>query len=415
MAGSQDGTEDERLLLRALLADEDDGKDEPVSRALTAEDILLGTSFTLTRDGGAGLSQGFWGRVAKSGFGGEEGDLRLDGEVTSVLFGADWKREDRLFGLVLSQSRGAGTYSGVSSGGIDARLTSVVPYAGMELGGRPVWGAAGIGSGEMTLTPDEGPPASTGIAWRMAAAGTEGVLASGERLGGANLGWHADALWTRTTSQAAPGLAASSGETTRLRLGLRAAWERTLASRSTLRPSLEAGLRHDGGDAETGFGLEIGGGLDFTDPARGVMVSLDGRTLALHGDGAFRNWGLGLNLAWDPNPETKRGWSATAGHSLGGASTGGVDALLGPEIFPGLSETDGGESWSLEAAHGMSRGKGMVGSSFGRMSGSGEIDSLQVGYRIEPDAAQAANMKVNAWADPVAAGGSVGVGLEWAW
>ena len=115
-------------------------------------------------------------------------------------------------------------------------------------------------------------------------------------------------------------------------------------------------------DAETGFGLEIGGGLDFTDPARGVMVSLDGRTLALHGDGAFRNWGLGLNLAWDPNPETKRGWSATAGHSLGGASTGGVDALLGPEIFPGLSETDGGESWSLEAAHGMSRGKGMVGS-----------------------------------------------------
>ena len=418
-------TEEERLAFLALLADAqgpEDGEEKPEERSLTEDDVLLGTSFTMARDSGTGLSYGFWGRAVRSGFsgresghGGDTGSLSLDGETTGVLFGADWKRKDRLVGVVLSQSQGTGTYSGASSGGLDVRLTSVVPYAGMDLGGRPVWGAAGLGFGDMTLTPEGGSPARTGIAWRMAAAGIEGALAPGAQLGGADLSWHADALWTRTTSRSATGIAASSGETTRLRLGLKVAWERTLASGATLRTGLETGLRHDGGDAETGYGLEIGGGLGFSDPARGLAVSLDARTLALHEDGAFGNWGLGLNLAWDPAPETKRGWSITASHGLGGSSSGGVDALLGPETFPGLAETAGEGSWSLEGAYGRGRGHGMVGSPYGRMSGTGEIESLRLGYRIEPDASHAADITVNAWADPAADGGSVGAGLEWKW
>ena len=418
-------TEEERLAFLALLAaahGPEDGEKELEDRTLTADDVLFGTSFTMARDSGTGLSYGFWGNAVRSGFSGQEsggggdaGALSLDGEVTGVLFGADWKRKDRLVGVMLSQSQGTGTYSGASSGGLDVRLTSVVPYAGMDLGGHPFWGVAGLGFGDLTLTPEGGSPASAGIAWRMAAAGTEGVLASGEWLGGAHLGWHADALWTRTTSQSATGIAASFGETTRLRLGLRAAWERTLASGATLRTDLETGLRHDGGDAETGYGLEIGGGLGFSDPARGLAISLDGRTLALHEDGAFGNWGLGLNLAWDPAPGTKRGWSARVSHGLGGSSSGGVDALLGPETFPGLAEAGGEGSWSLEGAYGRGRSHGMVGSPYGQMSGTGEIESLRLGYRIEPDGSHAADITVNAWTDPAADGGSVGAGIEWKW
>ena len=57
-----------------------------------------------------------------------------------------------------------------------------------------------------------------------------------------------------------------------------------------LTPSLEDGLRHDGGDAETGTGIEIGGGLSYTDPASGLTVDAKGRGLVAHEDA---EWGAG--------------------------------------------------------------------------------------------------------------------------
>ena len=383
---------------------------------VAADDVLLGTEVVMTRDAGSGLSHGFWGRAARSGVSGREGETSIEGAVTSVLLGTDWKRRGLAFGVVVSESRGAMTYGGASSGALDARLSALVPWAGLDIGEHSsLWGAAGIGRGDMTLRPDGQDPTVTGVGWSMAALGAEGALAPGARIGGASLGWHADALVTRTESDAVPGLAAGSGETTRLRLGLRAAWDRSLATGATFAPRIEAGLRHDGGDAETGIGLEVGGGIAFADPARGLSVSLDARTLALHEDGAFKDWGLSLGLSWDPRPETKRGCSAAAMHGLGGASAGGVDALFNPAAFPGASGTEGGAGWSVEAACGTGRGHGMVGSPYARASGGDEADSLRVGYRIEPDADHAEDATVQAWADPTADGGSVGAGLEWKW
>ena len=412
-----DLSEDELLAFRSLLADVDDAEDAgngEETRTIAADDVLLGTSFAMARDSGTGFSTGFWGRAARSGFGGRDGETGVDGEVTSVMLGTDWKRKGTLFGLAVSESRGTGTYDGASAGGIDARLAALVPYAGREIGdGLSVWGAFGIGRGEMTLSPEGADPVTAGIGWSMAAAGAEGDLAPGERFGGADLGWHADALRTRTTSDAVRSetgnLAAASGETSRLRLGLKAAWERTLASGVTLWPNLEIGLRHDGGDAETGHGLEIGGGIGVGDPARGLSVSLEGRTLALHEDGAFDSWGLGVSVSWDPRPETRRGWSATAGGSLGGASSGGVDALLGPEVIPGLPDAGGDGNWSLEVARGAGRGHGMVGSTYGRVDGS---DGPRLGYRIEPDADHAADVSLDLWADPGTDGDGHG-GRRW--
>ena len=65
-----------------------------------------------------------------------------------------------------------------------------------------------------------------------------------------------------------------------------------------LTPSLEVGLRHDGGDAETGTGIEVGGGLSYTDPALGLTdpvlgLTLDAkvRGLAAHEDADYAEWG----------------------------------------------------------------------------------------------------------------------------
>ena len=45
-----------------------------------------------------------------------------------------------------------------------------------------------------------------------------------------------------------------------------------LASGGNLTFSLEDGYRHDGGDAETGGGVELGGAVRYTDPASRLAV-----------------------------------------------------------------------------------------------------------------------------------------------
>ena len=379
----------------------------PEVQAKETSDILPGTSFALTSETENGAALAFWGRGAQSGFSGRAGDLGLEGEVTSFMLGADQARGDWLFGLMLSRSRGGIDYSlGAASGEMETDLTALVPYMGWDVSDRlSVWGAAGLGSGDMRLRPEDGPEFRTDIDWGMAAAGADGALGSVAALGGAELGWLADALWTRTTSDAVPGLEATSGSTTSgCRLGLESRWERAaLPPAATLSPRLETGLRYDGGDAETGFGLEVGGGVEFTDPSRGLSLGLRGRTLALHQDGNFEDWGLALDLAYDPTPETKRGFAARLSHTFGGASSGGVDALLGPRLFPEASPTGGGDrSWSVEAAYGVSRGRGRVGSPYTTITaaGSGSATGARLGYRIEPDADHAADVNLDFWTEP---------------
>ena len=420
--GTEDGplavpelAEDERRAFMALLAlrtGEGLEPDEGESRAVTPEEALAGTAFEFVRETGDGLSLGLWGRVARSGFSGRAGELSLDGDVATALLGTDWRRRDALFGLMLFRSRGEGGYASPDDAGtVRAELSGLVPWAGLRRDGSPaLWAAAGAGRGELTLAQEEDDPVTAGLRWSMAAAGAAGAVATVDALGGARVGWRADATATRTRSDAVAGLAASDAGTTRLRLGLEAAWAGTLS------PRLEIGLRHDGGDAETGFGLEAGGGVRFADPARGLSASLDGRALALHEDGDLEDWGVSVSLEWDPRPETRLGPSVVATRGWGGAASGGVDALLAPETVPGLAAADGG-AWSLEAAYGLRRGGGMAGVPHLRMGGADGLEELRLGYRIAPDADRAADASAEIWAEPGVAGTAprAGAGLQWRW
>ena len=406
--------EDERRAFMALLAagtGEGVGPDAGGSRAVTGEEALAGTSFELVRET-EGLSLGLWGRAARSGFSGRDGETALEGDVTTAMLGTDWRRRDALFGVIAFRSRGEGGYrSPDDAGAVRAELSGLVPWAGLRKGGAPaLWAAAGTGRGELTLAPEGRDAVAAGLRWSMLAAGATGAPAALDALGGARVGWRADAMATRTRSDAVAGLAASDAGTTRLRLGLEAAWTGTLS------PRLEIGLRHDGGDAETGFGLEAGGGVRFADPARGLSAALDGRALALHEDGDLEDWGVSVTLEWDPRPETRLGPSVVATRGWGGAASGGVDALLGPETVPGLAEPGDG-SWSLEAAYGLRRGRGMAGVPHLRVGGADGLEELRLGYRIEPDADHAADARLSLWAEPGVAGNGpgAGAGLEWRW
>ncbi len=420
-------SEGERLAFLALLApQEDEGEDGAAeagqTRSSTAEEAMLGTAFEIMRETDGGLSLGLWGRVARSGFSGREEQMDFDGDVTSAMLGTDWTRREALFGLMLFRSRGEGGYAGpTASGTIEADLTGLVPWAGRRKDGAPtIWGAAGTGRGEMTLAPEgRDEPFVAGLDWSMAAAGADGVPVTVAALGDASLRWRADALMTRTDSEAVPGLDATSATTTRLRLGLESAWSRALASGGTLVPRLEIGLRRDGGDAETGVGIEAGGGVRYRDPGRGLSVSFDGRALALHEDRDLKDWGLAVSMSWDPRPDTRLGPSVIATRGWGGAPTGGVAALLEPEAIPGADDGTGGGTGSLglEMAWGTDLSAwrhGMTGSAYGRVTGSPDAEDLRLGWRLAPDLAFPESLNHDFWMEPGTAGdAAVGAGLSW--
>ena len=335
------------------------GKEEAsalTSRTMSGRELLSGSSFALT---GGTAESGFgtlWGRGALTRFDGREGDLTLDGEVASAMLGADFTRGRGTAGLVVAHSLGEGGYrSPNGEGEVESTLTGLYPWGRYAASERlSLWGVAGYGSGTLTLTPEGQAPIETDMDLTMAALGGRGVVAEAPAEGGLELSVTSDALVVRTTSESVRGspgnLAASEADVTRLRLGLEATWR----GLGTLVPTLEVGARHDGGDAETGFGADIGARLLWADPSLGIRAEVAARGLLTHEDGGLSERGFAGSLAWDPSPDADRGPRLTLRHAVGVEATGGMDALLRPETARALAAAndDGPDRRTLEARFG---------------------------------------------------------------
>ena len=398
-------------LARAIVA-EADPKDpfgdgaaaEP--RAVDGTDALLGTAFTLTtaRDG-AGGTTAFWGRAARSGFDGAERgdgtDVLLDGTVTTAMLGADHARGRWLAGLALARSSATGGYrdgGGDGGGEVEATLSSVVPYGAFRASERlSLWAALGRGTGEVTLATAMEEDLSADTEWSMAAAGLRGGLLGGHGSGPA-LAVVSDALRTRTASEEVPGLAASGSATSRLRLALEGSWTLPLEGGGGLTPRLEIGLRHDGGDAETGLGIEAGGGVAWSDPARGISLDVSGRTLVAHGNDDLEDWGVSASVSWDPFPETRRGPAISMRQAYGGSATGGLDALLSPDpLDPARAGGVEGARTAFEAAYGLPAfGGRFTGTPHAGCGVSGDVRDCTVGWRLSPEARGAPDLSFGA-------------------
>ena len=327
-------------------------------RELTAHEMLTDTSFALTEGTQETGYLTFWGRGAASRFDGRVGALSLDGEVMSAMLGTDWAHDDWTAGLIVSHSRGEGGYrmvlgSASGSGGngeIDSSLTGVYPWGRYEIGERVTfWGVAGYGEGALTLRTGTGATYRTDMGLAMAATGLRGVLVEAPAAGGLNLAVKTDSLVVRTRSDAIAGthgkrIKEASAEVTRVRLGLEGSRPVHFEGDAMLTPSMEIGVRHDGGDAETGFGMDLGGGLAYADPASGLTAELWGRGLLIHAAPAFRERGVSGSLGFDPTPDSDRGPAFTLRRTMGASATGGMDGLLRRDTLAGrLANDDGNE------------------------------------------------------------------------
>ena len=333
-------------------------------------DVLTGSAFTLNRESGRrGGALSLWSRGARARYSGREGALSLGGDVSTTMFGADYAKGPLVVGLSLSNTRGLGEYSGPGSGRMLSSVTGLYPWLGYRATDRiTVWGVTGYGVGGMLLTPGGGPALESGLSTAMAAAGARGELVGGGRGNGFALAFKADALWAGTGIDGVDGpegrLVATSAAVTRVRTGLEGSRGFTLGGALSLRPSVEVGLRHDGGDAETGAGVDVGGGLVASHASSGLAVDVRVRTLLVHEAEGFRERGVSLSLSWNPTPSTPLGLTARLVPSWGGQATGGADALWGRETMAGLGAPGGlasGNRLDAELGYGLPVGRRFVG------------------------------------------------------
>ena len=333
--------------LAAWLGGKDGHAGASESRPLTGREVLAGSTFALTGGTAESGLASLWGRGAVTRFDGRDGALSLDGEVASGMLGADWTRDRVLAGLMLSHSRGKGGYRGNSDmGSVESTLTALFPYGRYALSERvSVWGIAGVGEGTLTLTPGDGTPMRPDMAFLMGAVGVRGILLDGAG-GWPTLAAKSDAFAVRTRTDgvsASPSLGASQGDVTRVRFALEGSQPLRLWGDVVLTPGLELGVRHDGGDAETGFGADIGVGLALSAPSQGVSADLRARGLLTHEAGSMREKGVSGTFAFDPAPDSDRGISLSLSQTVGAQASGGADALFERPTFTGIgAEQDEG-------------------------------------------------------------------------
>ena len=342
------------------------------SRTMTVAELLADSSFSLplrtgaaasgaaaSGDFGGAASWGLWGQGGWSHFTGTEGALELGGEVASGVVGADYAHGAVRAGLALAYSAGSGSFRQAGADGeLSASLLSVHPYVGLTLHERlRLWGLLGYGLlGDLELDPAAGAAMRTGdLGLLMGALGARGTLLAAGPGGGLELAAKGDALLLRIDSGAVAGLAASSAEVLRSRLLLEAAYRDIPLFGGTLSPALEVGVRYDGGDAERGAGLVVGGGVEYRLPAAGLSLSGRAQGLLLHEDAGFSEWGFGGALRFDPGVPG-RGLALSVAPAWGAAASGAERVWAVPDVTllaPGAAPPAGLSQLEAELSYGV--------------------------------------------------------------
>ena len=248
----------------------------------SAGELLSGCGAQATQGGWSVWGRGTFTRVL-----GREGALSIRSNVTTMAVGTDYQWTNRLLtGLLTAHSIGNGSYEAYDeSGEASSALTGVYPYLSYQLPTVRVWLLAGLGRGNAKAESQE-----TTLTSGLVALGATGTLVSGSRV---HLNYAADAF----TASANPARF-STINVQRLRAGVTG----SVSIHQWARPYLEAAIRHDAGDAETGLGLELGGGARLAHPKNWLRGEVSIRRMIMHTSDGFQQWGASASIQYG-NPE----------------------------------------------------------------------------------------------------------------
>ena len=309
------------------------GRKPQAGTGSSLREVLDGMTFTLPLGSGGdgGLPPvAVWGRGNRVAVAGSEHDVAWDGGLWGAHLGADVRlRPDLLAGVAVSYSLGEldADHTGrtrTTRSTYETDLTAVQPYvAWLGADGSSLWASAGYGWGEVQLKEAAQAARRTDLTFASTAVGGRGVLGSDAEwiAGGVTrlaIKGEGSLAWMET--EAGDGLAGLAVDTRRLRLGLQGSHERAMADGATLTPAVEVGLRHDGGDATKGAGVEAGASLRYRDPGLGLTVEVRTRTLLVH-ERDREEWGVSGLVRLDPAADG-RGLFLTLAPERGGTASG---------------------------------------------------------------------------------------------
>ena len=248
----------------------------------SAGELLSGCGAQATQGGWSVWGRGTFTRVL-----GREGALSIRSNVTTMAVGTDYQWTNRLLtGLLTAHSIGNGSYEAYDeSGEASSALTGVYPYLSYQLPTVRVWLLAGLGRGNAKAESQE-----TTLTSGLVALGATGTLVSGSRV---HLNYAADAF----TASANPARFSTINVQR-----LRASVTGSVSIHQWARPYLEAAIRHDAGDAETGLGLELGGGARLAHPKNWLRGEVSIRRMIMHTSDGFQQWGASASIQYG-NPE----------------------------------------------------------------------------------------------------------------
>lgn len=273
---------------------------------LSTSALLGGSSFQITpgaSDDGGGYQ--VWGGGEIMRFTSGDGEGFGDGEVMTGALGADYEFGSLVTGLAVTYSTGSGRFELGRPGDDDfgdasTTLTSAFPYARLALSDRLfTWGVLGYGSGQLGIEGGGEVDPDSDITMQMAGVGAKGDLVHSEAAGDLELALRADAFIARMNSAEVEGRRELNTDASRVRLMLEASNGFALGS-GTLQPQMRVGMRQDGGEVDSGFGMEVGGGLTFHDRGGTLTIRVHGRTLLLHQESEYEEWGLGGSITINP-------------------------------------------------------------------------------------------------------------------
>ncbi len=354
--------------------------------------LLRGSHFTFTDQDGTSI----WGQAAYTKYKDGEDDLSLsiDGEVTTAMLGIDRDNGQTLVGLALAYSDSDGEWQGASDEGeLSGMLVSMLPYLRYDLSERlQLWGAASYGRGDLkqTQTSQTGVESKHNLVQLSATAGLRGTLLERPvEEGGLTLELISGLTLARIEADDSRVMAGTEADTQRFRMGLAWSWQLPEEDGVRLTPELELGLRYDGGDTSEGFGLELGGGLSWQTPAKGLTVDIRGRYLLEHEAAEREEWGLSGSLRYEAWPNSAYGPSFSLRHEYGNApAASGLDRLLSDSLTDALEEEDNRHTaavssrWTLKGEWGFALTDDATGIPYASLSASDAKRDLTLGWRL---------------------------------
>ncbi len=325
--------------------------------AVSSSDFTLDWGSQTADSARSGIAWSLWGQSdvqrydggaaePAPGTGGIAGEY--DGDLSVRYLGLDAQLPSWLFGVALGRSRGTSDWNaGTASGDLSTSMTSVHPYLRWSSGATTVWTTLGTGWGEA-----RNERTATGRTGTSPLDLSMGLVDFQRRLGQARgavaFGLRADAGWAElSTGEGTETIDDVRGRVHQARLGLDVRSDIRLGG-TTFAPFGAVHMRHDGGDGQTGRGVELSGGLR----AQLGIVSLDaqGRWLAFHSATDYAESGAGLTLTVGGRAE--EGFSLSASPRWGGQTSGGAALWQdrAPGIAPGHEFAPAG--WTMDARGG---------------------------------------------------------------